>query len=89
MYFSETKESFKYRLVLKWSRSHLVPLIFWSPRGLGPKKFGTSMKIIIWHFHAETKFLWTKMNSGTKIYNGIRRKFPHASVHWYASTSLF
>ena len=72
---------------------------------MDPKKFGTSTKIIIWHFHAETKFfgaqifwgpyfsgtkfLWTQMKLGTKICKGIRPKFHHASVHWYASTNLF
>ena len=48
----------------------------WSPRNLDPEKFSPRMKIIIWHFHAGTKFLedknsrrpkksWAKVRFGT------------------------
>ena len=62
---------------LNGTRSHLAPDFFdpqeiWSPRNvvprnLGTEKFGPRMKIIVWHFHTGTKFLWAQISQGPNL----------------------
>ena len=82
---------------LIWSLNFLVPEKFW-PQEIWYQQenyyFAFSCRDQIGGPFSGTKFLWTKMKLGTKIYKGIKTNFlmpQFTGMHLglYASTNLF
>jgi hypothetical protein len=78
---------------LIWAPDFFGPQEIWALRNLGPEKVGPCMKIIIWHFHARTKyfsrtnFLWDQISRGPN-FSGTKKAMGPNEIGDHFSPTL-